>query len=235
MQSERTRIVRVLSPSAMQSSLESTVGAYLGSGGIAVVLTFESAPALGQRIAGGEVADIVIAPPRVMDELTAARKADAQSRHELGRAGVGIAVRDGAPLPDVSSTDALKRSLLEADSIVHTRASSGLYVAQLLERLGLTAQVKAKTVTYHDAVGSFTHLLNGKGREIGFGGIPEIRRWADRGLRYVAPLPPDIQNYTTYVAALATDAPNIEGAQAFLRFLASPAAAAIFTANGLEQ
>jgi len=232
MPSERAQVVRVLSPSAMHSSLEAMVEAYRRSGGGAVQLTFETAPALVQRIAGGEIADIVIAPPRVMDEITAARKADPESRYPLGRAGVGIAVREGAPPPDVSSTDALKRSILEADSIVHTRASSGLYVAQLLERLGLSA-VKAKTTTYHDAVGAFTHLLNGKGRELGFGGIPEIRRWENRGLRYVAPLPQDVQNYTTYVAALATGAPD-PGARAFFVFLGSPAARAILDANGVE-
>jgi len=228
------RVVRVLSPSAVHSSLEAIVAAHAREGGGEVALTFETAPALVKRLAGGEIADVVVAPPRIMDELVSSGRADPR-RHVLGRAGVGVAVRAGAPLPDISSTDALKRAILDAQTIVHTRASSGIYVAQLLERLGLSAEVRTKTITYHDAVGAFTHLLNGKGREIGFGGIPEIRRWSDRGLHYVGPLPAEIQNYTAYVAALATDPPNPDGATAFLAFLASPAAAAILTANGLER
>lgn len=225
--------VRVLSPSAVHSSLEAIVAAYREAGSSDVALTFETAPALAARLAGGEVADIVIAPPRVMDELIAAGRANPEGRYHLGRVGVGIAVREGAPLPDISSTAALKRSLLAADALIHTRASSGIYVAQLLERLGLAAAVRTKTTSYHDAQGAFTRLANGTGTEIGFGGITEIQRWANRGLKLVGPLPPDIQNYTTYLAALSADPPNPEGARNFLRFLASADARAICSAHGV--
>jgi len=227
-------IVRVLSPSAVHSSLEDVVEAYRGQGGGEVTLTFETAPRLVQRIAGGEVADVIIAPPKVMDELVGMGKANARGRFQLGRVGVGVAVRAGAPLPDVSSTAALKRALLEADSVTHTRASSGIYVAQLLERLGVAATIKSKIASFPDAQETFTHLLNSKGRDIGFGGITEIKRWHDKGLRLVAPLPADIQNYTPYLAALAKDPPNREGAQEFLTFLGSPAAKAILLANGVD-
>jgi molybdate transport system substrate-binding protein len=228
-------VVRVLSPSAVHSSLEAIADAYRQRGGDRVELTFETAPALARRLAAGAAADVVIAPPNVMRELVTAGKADPAGPLELGRVGVGVAVRIGAPLPEVSSTQALKRAILDADSIVHTRASSGIYVARLLERLGVAAAASARTTTYHDAQGAFTHLVNGSGREIGFGGITEIRRWRDRGLRLVAPLPPDVQNYTAYVAALAMNAPNLEGARAFMRFLGSPAAVEILVANGVER
>ena len=226
--------VRVLSPSALHSSLEAIVAAYRKQGGGEVTLSFETAPRLVQRIAGGEVADVIIAPPKVMDELVGMGKANADGRFPLGRVGVGVVVRAGAPLPDVSSTGALKRSLLEADSVTHTRASSGLYVAQLLEHLGVAAAIKAKTTSFADAQATFTHLLNSKGRDIGFGGITEIKRWHDKGLRLVAPLPAEIQNYTPYLAALAMDPPNRKGAQAFLKFLGSPAAKVILVAHGVD-
>lgn len=226
--------VRVLSPSAVHSSLEAIVDAFLRRGGSEVQLTFETAPALAKRIAGGEPADLVIAPPRVMDELIGIGKADPLGRFQLGRAGVGICVRAGAPLPDVTSTEALQRALLEADSVFHTRASSGIYAAQLLERLGVAAKIGGKIRSYHDAQETFTNLLNSKGRDIGFGGIPEIRRWHGRGLRLVAPLPPDIQNYTTYLAALTTDPPNRAGARAFFTFLAGAEAKALLVAHGVD-
>jgi len=230
----KSGIVRVLSPSAVHSSLEGIVAVYRGQGGGEVTLTFETAPRLVQRIAGGEAADVLIAPPKVMDELAGTGKVHPAGRLQLGRVGVGIVVRAGAPLPDISSTEALTCSLLAADAIIHTRASSGIYVAQLLERLGVAATIKAKTTTYHDAQGAFTRLANGSGREIGFGGITEIRRWSDRSLKLVGPLPPDIQNYTTYIAALSAAAINPEGARAFLAFLASAAAHSIFTAHGVD-
>lgn len=166
--------VRVLSPSAMHSSLEPIAEAHRKQQGGEVRLTFETAPVLA------------------------------------------------------------KRSLLEAEAIIYNRASSGLYVARMLDRLGIAREVKEKSALYHDAVGAFTRLASGKGREIGFGGITEIRRWHDRGLRLVAPLPADIQNYTAYMAALATDPPNPGGARTLLRFLGSPAAKAIFAANGVD-
>lgn len=226
--------VRVLSPSAVHSSLEGIVAAYRKQGGGEVTLTFETAPQLVQRIANGQVADVIVAPPKVMDELVELGHAEADGRLQLGRVGIGVAMRAGAPLPDVSSTAALKHALLEADSITHTRASSGIYVAKLLERLGIAAAIKAKTASFPDAQETFTRLLNGTGRDIGFGGITEIKRWHDKGLRLVAPLPADIQNYTTYCAALAKDPPNCDGAQEFLKFLGSPAAKAVLLANGVE-
>ena len=225
--------VRVLSPSALHSSLEAMVVAHRERGGTEVALSFETAPALVARLAGGELVDIVIAPPKVLDELFASGRANPEGAFQVGRVGVGIVVREGAPLPDISSSEALTRSLLAADAVIHTRASSGIYVAQLLERLGLAAVLGAKTITYHDAQGAFTRLATGTGKEIGFGGITEIRRWANRGLRLVGPLPPDIQNYTTYVAALSADPPNPDGARAFLQFLASADARAICSAHGV--
>ena len=227
-------IVRVLSPSAVHSSLEAIVAAHRGLGGGEVKLAFGTAPTLLKRIAGGEAADIIIAPPRVMDELVGMGKANPDGRFQLGRAGVGVCVRDGAPFPDVSSTEALKRALLEAESVFHTRASSGIYVAQLLERIGVAARIRDRIRSYHDAQETFTHVLGSKGRDIGFGGLPEVRRWHDRGLRLVAPLPPDIQNYTAYLAALMSDPPNREGARAFFKFLASAEAKALLVANGVD-
>jgi molybdate transport system substrate-binding protein len=231
----RSGSVRVLSPSAIRSSLEGIVAAHRGQGGGNVTLTFETAPRLVQRIADGEAVDIIIAPPTALDELIGLGKVSANGRIELGRVGVGVVVRAGTPPPDVSSTEALKRSLLAADSVLHTRASSGIYVAKLLERLGIATAIKAKTASFPDAQETFTHLLNGTSRDIGFGGITEIKRWHDKGLRLVAPLPADIQNYTTYCAALAKGPPNRDGAQKFLKFLGSPAARAILLANGVDR
>jgi molybdate transport system substrate-binding protein len=228
------RVVRVLSPSAMHSSLEPIAATHRTQAHAEVRLAFETAPMLAKRLSGGKGCDVVIAPPAVMDELVATGKADPEGRFRIGRVGVGVAVRAGAPVPDVSSVGALRRALIAADAVIYNRASSGLYVARLLERLGIAGALREKSTVYDDAVGAFTRLLAGTGSEIGFGGLPEIKRWHDRGVRFVAPLPEEIQNYTAYEAALAGDPPNPGGGRAFLHFLASPAARAIFTANGVD-
>lgn len=226
--------VRVLSPSAVHSSLEAIVEAHRERGGDEVLLKFETAPAMKKLLEGGERADIIVSPPAVMEEIVKMGKALAGERVVLGRAGVGIMVRAGQPVPDVSTTEALKHALLDADAIVHTRASSGTYVAQLLVRLGLSGRIAAKTRSFHDAQETFTYFLGLNGRDIGFGGIPEIRRWSDRGLCLAGPLPAEVQNYTAYTAALATDPLNPSGARQLLRFLAGPEARAILTAHGVE-
>jgi molybdate transport system substrate-binding protein len=226
--------VRVLSPSAVHSSLEAIVEAHRERGGNEVRLKFETAPAMKKLLEGGERADIIVSPPAVMEEIVKMGKALAGKRIVLGRAGVGIMVRSGQPLPDISTPSALTRELLEADAIVHTRASSGTYVAQLLVRLGVSERIAAKTRSFHDAQETFTYFLGLEGRDIGFGGIPEIRRWSGRGLRLAGPLPADIQNYTAYAAALSAEPLNPSAARDFLRFLAGPEARAIFTAHGLE-
>ena len=226
--------VRVISPSAMHSSLDLLVDAYRKQRADEIKLTFETAPMLPKRLAAGEAADIIIVPPARMEDVIKLGKANPNRQFVLGRVGVGVLVRADAPVPDISTTEALKRSVLDADSVVFNRASSGLYVERLMEKLGLADAIKTKTVRHRDAQEQFTHILNGKGREIGFGGLTEIVRWRDKGLKLVGPLPADIQNYTVYAVALATEPQNPPGAQAFFEFLGSPAAKAILKSNGVD-
>lgn len=226
--------VRVISPSAMHSSLDLLVEAYRKLRSDEIRLTFETAPMLPKRLAAGEVADIIIVPPARMADVIKMGKANPNGQFELGRVGVGVLIRGDAPVPDISTTEALKKAVLEADSVVFNRASSGLYVERLMEKLGLAESIKAKTVRHRDAQEQFTHILNGQGREIGFGGLTEIARWRDKGLKLVGPLPADIQNYTVYAAALAAEPQNPVGARAFFEFLASPTAKAILKSNGVD-
>ena len=107
----------------------------------------------------------------------------------MGRVGLGVAVRPGAPVPDISSSEALKRSVLQAESIVFNRASTGIYLENLLKKMGVYEQVEAKTTRYPDAAAVMEHLLKGKGKEFGFGPITEILLQREKGLKLVGPLP----------------------------------------------
>jgi len=144
-------------------------------------------------------------------------------------------VRAGAPAPDISTGEALKRSVLAAESLVFTRGSSGVYFEGLLKKMGIYEQVVGKITRYDDGETAFEHVLRGKGNEVSFGQITEIRLFRDKGLRLVGPLPAEVQNYTTYASAPMTARPNVEVARAFVRHLGSPDGKALFAAAGIER
>jgi molybdate transport system substrate-binding protein len=225
--------LKVLSAGALEPGMRAAVAEFQKASGHAVKITFNTAPQIRKRITDGEVHDVVVAPPAVIDEFAKAGKLG-QDRANVGRVGMGVAVRRGAPVPDISSPEALKKSVLDAESLVFNRASSGIYLENLLKKMGVYDQVEKKTTRYDDAAAVTEHVLKGKGREIGFAPITEILLHRDRGLRLVGPLPAEVQNYTSYAAGVMTGAPSGSAAQDFVRYLGTPAAKATFTAAGIE-
>ena len=151
---------------------------------------------------------------------------------EIGKVGIGIAVREGALLPDISTTDALRQTLLNADSIVYADpakgASSGIYFAGLLDRLRIAEAVKGKT--FLRPGGSVVELVAEGKAEIGVHQVTEIL--PVKGVTLVGPLPPEVQNITTYAAGISTTAKQPEVAKQFLRFVARPENAPLFKELG---
>jgi molybdate transport system substrate-binding protein len=227
-------VITVLSAGAVEPGLAGLADAFRRTTGTEVAITFGTAPALRTIVAAGQEGDILIAPPSVVEDFVKTRKVVAEERAVIGRVGVGVAVRSSAPVPDISTTEALKRAVLAADSLVYNEASTGIYFARLLERLGVANAVKAKTTRYPDGAAVLDHLLKGKGNEIGVGPITEITVYTRRGLKLVGPLPSEVQNYTTYTAALMAGAKSPDAAKAFIRFLTSPSSKAAFAATGIE-
>jgi molybdate transport system substrate-binding protein len=223
--------IKVLSAGAIEPGLKAVAGAFQKSTGHEVRITFNTAPQIQKRIGEGEVQDVVIAPPAVMDQLSSKL---AQERAAIGRVGMGVAVRPGAPVPDISNAEALKKSVLDAESLVFNRASTGLYFENLLKKMGVYDQVEKKTTRYADGAAVMEHVLKGKGKEIGFAPITEILLHRDHGVRLVGPLPAEVQNYTSYTAGVMAGAPAAGAAQEFVRYLATPAAKATFVAAGIE-
>jgi molybdate transport system substrate-binding protein len=226
--------VKVLSAGAVEPGLLRAAEQFERASGNEIKVQFNTAPQLTKRMAEGEVADILIAPPAVLDEQAKNGRISAQGRLMLGRVGAGVAVRAGAPNPDIATIEALKQAMLGAESIVYNTASSGLYLEKLFERIGIAEQIKAKTTRYPTGEAVMAHIIKGKGNELGFGAITEIKLFEPKGLKLVGPLPPDIQNYTSYGAALISNAPSADTAKAFLTYLATPEAKQIFAAAGIE-
>jgi molybdate transport system substrate-binding protein len=226
--------VLVLAAGAMQPGLIAAEAVFRKTSGHQIKVTYAIASELRRRVGGGEVADVVFAPVAGIAELTKSGKVAAEGQIAVGRVGAGVVARNGAPLPDVSRTEALRQSLLAADRVIYNRASSGVYIDSMLKKIGVYEQIAARLIRYDDGTEVMHHLMKGQGREFGFGGITDILMYRDKGLQLVGPLPEDIQNYTPYTAARIMAGANPDAAQAFLTYLASPAGKALFAENGIR-
>jgi molybdate transport system substrate-binding protein len=222
--------LNLLSAGAVEPGLRAALALYETK----VAVTFNTAPQIRERVEKkGEKFDVVIVPPAVMDAFAEAGRVEAE-RVMLGRVGQGIAVRPGAPVPDVSSVETMKRALLEAESVVFNRATGGQYIESMLRKIGVYEQIEKKTTRYASAAQVMDHLLKGKGREIGFAPMTEIMLYKEKGLRFVGPLPSEVQQYNAYVASVMRGAKNAQAAATLVRFLGTPQAKAALSAGGVQ-
>jgi molybdate transport system substrate-binding protein len=227
--------VKVLSAGAVEPGLHKAAALFKQKTGHDVNIQFNTAPQIARRMEEGYVADVLIAPPGGLDNYAKAGKVAAEGRVMIGRVGAGVAVRPDAPVPDIATVDALKKSLLEAESIVYNTASSGIYIETLFDRLGVGADLKARTKRYPTGEAVMSHVAKGTGKEIGFGPITEIKLFVAKGtLKFVGPLPAEVQNYTRYGAVLMANAPAPDAAKAFLAFLGTPEAKTAFVDAGID-
>jgi len=183
------------------------------------------------RLQRGELADVVIVADDALLQLIKDGLVLADSRVELARSNIGMAVRAGAPKPDISSVAALRTTLLQAKSIAYSASVSGVYLTtELFQRLGIADQVLSKSRRIDtERVGAV--VARGEA-EIGFQQIAELLPVP--GIDYVGPLPPEVQRTTVFSAGIAAHSKNANAARALITFLASPAAAAAITKSGME-
>lgn len=228
--------VRILSAGAPKGGVTACAETFTRDTGRAVDIGFATAPALRGRVEAGEAdADIVIAPPAAMDAFAEAGLIAHEPRVPVGAVRAGVAIRRGAVRPDLSSVEGFKRSLLAAESVVRNEASSGLYIAGLIERLGLAEALADRMVVLPNGAAVIAHLQNSRlENEIGFSQVPEIRRFEGEGIELAGPLPEEIGKTTRYEAGLLAGAAAPEPARALLDFMASEEAKRIFADSGLE-
>ena len=183
------------------------------------------------RLQRGEPVDIVILAAAALDELIQQGKVVPGSRVDLVRSSIGMAVRAGAPKPDIGTVDALKRTLLDAKSIAYSASASGVYLSQeMFQRLGIADQIRGKCKRIaNEPVGAV--VARGEA-EIGFQQISELLPVA--GIDYVGPLPREVQKVTVFSAGIAVGAQHADAARALIKFFASPAAAPAIKKSGLE-
>ncbi|MDH3287550.1 MAG: substrate-binding domain-containing protein [Betaproteobacteria bacterium] len=183
------------------------------------------------RLQRGEPVDVVIVADAALVELIKDGKISAESRTPLARSAIGMAVRAGAPKLDISSVDALKRTLLEAKSVAYSASVSGRYITtELFQRLGIADHMASKSRRIEgERIGAV--VARGEA-ELGFQQISELLPVP--GIAYLGPLPAEVQRVSVFSAGVAAGARDSDAARALIGFLASPAAADAITQNGLE-
>jgi molybdate transport system substrate-binding protein len=226
--------IKVLTAGAFKQVLLMLVPDFEKQTGHKVIVENDTVGALAKRIEGGEVFDLAVLTPAAVNDLSSKGKFVAGSRTNLGRVGVGVVVKEGTPKPDISSVDAFKKALLAAKSVAYidpaAGGSSGIYVAGLLDRLGVAAEVKPKAKLIPGGAVA-EHIARGEA-ELGIHQISEIL--PVKGVTLVGPLPADIQNYTVYAAGLGAHGKESEAAKALLKTLSGPAAADVLKSKGME-
>jgi molybdate transport system substrate-binding protein len=200
-----------------------------------LAVTWGTAPMLVKRIEGGETSDVLILSRAGIDTLSKQGKIAPGSDVALAGSGVAIAVKAGAPKPDISTPEALKQTLLKAKSIAYSEPSaggaSGVYFAKLLERMGIADQMQAKT-KYPPAGGFSAELLLTGEAELAVQQKPELLHVA--GTEIVGFLPGDLNVVTEFVAGIMPGSKNADAAKALIAALRSPDAKAAFRAKGLD-
>jgi molybdate transport system substrate-binding protein len=224
--------ILVLSGGAVEAPLGAAIPSFESRSGHRVRLTFAPAGEIAARLGAGEAYDLVIIPAENVAGFERSGRVIAGSAVALGRVGIGVAVRAGAPSPDIATPEAFRATLLAAKSVVYidpARGTSGKHVAAVLHQLGIADQVNAKARL---GAGGAVVAPVGRGEiELGVHQITAIL--AVPGVKLVGPLPPELQKWTTYSAVAMPGARAAEAARELVAFLTSGEARAAFAAKGL--
>ncbi len=208
----------------MQPALEKATGRK-------VELIWANATSVRKRMASGESYDVVIIVAPDIDLFIKHHQLAPGSRTDLMKTTVAVAVRAGAPHPDISSADAVKRTLLAARSIAYSSGTSGEYVLAMVEKLGIADKVTPKMVQVGQGV-RVAGLLAKREVEIGLQQASELIN--EPGIDYLGPLPPELQKTSTYAAGIGIASKHPDAARALIKALMSPEAVAVMKKRGLE-
>jgi molybdate transport system substrate-binding protein len=223
--------INVLASNALKEAYLELVPGFEKATEHKVATTWAGTNDIKKRMAAGETYDLVIMAGPALDELVKQGKIVPGSRVDLAKSGVGVAVRAGAPKPDISSGDALKRALLAAKSIAYSSGPSGVYMEGLFRRLGIADEIKPKLKQTQPGNPVGEVIARGDA-EIGFQQVSELLPIA--GIDYIGPLPPDIQHITVFSGGIHTGAKEPDAAKALVKFITAPAAVPVIKKKGME-
>jgi len=223
--------IKVLASGALEEIGHELIPEFEKSSGQKVTVTWTGTVKIKERIEAGEVFDLVIVGAPEVDKFIAAGKMIPGSRVDLAKSGVGVAVKAGAPKPDISSGEAVKKAMLAAKSVAYSSGPSGVYVQALIQKLGIADEVKPKAKQTVSGTRVGQYLARGEA-ELGFQQISELIH--ETGIDYVGPLPPDIQNFTNFSSGIGAGSKAQAAAKALQVFFTTPAAGDVIRKNGME-
>jgi molybdate transport system substrate-binding protein len=221
--------IKILSGGAMRPLMVDIVPLFESARGIKIEIEFRLTSVMQKEIEAGAAFDIALLPRPELDALVQAGKITDGATADMTRSAVGVAVRAGAPKPDIGTVEAFKRSLLAARSIAFSDGPSGTYIAALLERLGIAEEMKPKTKLTSAPV---AELVAAGEAEIGMQQIVAIL--PVKGAELAGPLPSELQNVIIYAAGLSAGAPDTVAARDFIDFMRTEAARRLIRAKGME-
>ncbi len=225
--------LKVFSTIAVRGVVEELVPQFEKATGSKLTITWSTAALLLKRVESGEAADVLILTRSGIDKLGKDGKVDPGTEAVLASSGIAIAVKAGAPKPDISTPEALKKTLLSAKSIAYSDpasgGASGVYFAKLLESMGLAEAMKLKTKHPPPGGNAASLLVTGEA-ELAVQQKPEILQVA--GAEVVGPLPGDLNKITEFAAAIGAQTKEADAAKALIKLLKSPEAATVFRAKG---
>jgi molybdate transport system substrate-binding protein len=227
--------VKVLTAGAFKEVVLALVPAYEHKTGNKVIVDNGTTGQLKKRIGDGEAFDIVVITPAVVDEMIASGKVAAGSKITLASVGIGVVVKEGAPKPDIGTTEKFKAALLKAKTVAYidpkSGGSSGIYIDKLLEKLGIADQIRPKAKLKMG--GHVADLIVNGEAELGIHQISEIV--PVKGVILVGPLPKEIQNTTTYAAGIGASTKEKTAAKELIEYLSGADAAAVLKSKGMDR
>lgn len=223
--------IKVLSTNGVKTVLEELIPQFEQAAKHKLVVRFGPAADLKLQIEKGEAFDLAILTAAAVDDLIKQGKLAAATRADVARSGAGVAIKKGAARPDIATADSFKRTLLAAKSIAYVgTGATGANMRKIFEQLGIAENMKAKTKVL-SGISAADAVAKGEA-ELGFTQISEILPVA--GAELAGPIPPELQIYTVFAAAVGVTPKEPAAARAFLRFVTAPAAAPVIKAKGME-
>ncbi|HXV11162.1 MAG TPA: substrate-binding domain-containing protein [Burkholderiales bacterium] len=224
--------VKVLAGAALSSALAELGPQFESVTGHKLVIQYGILGALKKRLASDEPFDLAIVPAGLLNGATKQGKIDGATRAAIARVGMAVAVRAGTPKPDIGSVDAFKRALLDASMLTYPpEGAIGVHLAKVLDQLGISEQVKARTKPLKTVELVAPTLAAGEA-ELGF--APSTVFVGAEGIEMVGPFPPELQNYVQLTAGVGAASAQPDAARELIKHLTSPDAKAVFKVKGFE-
>jgi molybdate transport system substrate-binding protein len=226
--------IKVFSGGPFEAAFKTLAPEFERETGHRVVIEYGTAPQLQKNLNESGLGDIYITSASIMKNADSKGMFVPQSLVLLGRGGAGVMVRQGAKTPTISTEQEFKDTLLKAEKIIYNKASTGLYMDKLVEKIGLKDQLESKTERFVNGDDIIHRVAIGKGDEVGVGAIAEIKLNISKGVQYVGPLPGTYQNYTDYLGAINQKSAHIDVARKWLDYIQTTRAKSLLVQTGLD-